>query len=53
VLTKGPLIPRERWTEVAARAEREGLRTVARNLGEFYQTVRSVVRVIVTEESVS
>ncbi len=41
---KGPRIPRERWPEVAARAEREGLRAVARELGVSHETVRSVLR---------
>ena len=43
---KGPRIPRERWPEVAARAEREGLRTVARELGVSHETVRAVVRAV-------
>ena len=41
---KGLRIPRERWSEVAARAEREGLRAVARDLGVSHETVRSVLR---------
>ena len=41
---KGTRIPRERWPEVAARAEREGLRAVARDLGVSHETVRAVVR---------
>ena len=41
---KGPRIPRERWPEVAARARREGLRAVARDLGVSHETVRSVLR---------
>ncbi len=41
---KGPRIPRERWPEVAARTEREGLRAVARDLGVSHETVRSVPR---------
>ena len=43
---KGPRIPRERWPEVAARAEREGLRAVARELGVSHETVRTVLRVV-------
>ncbi len=43
---KGPLIPRERWPEVAARAEQEGLRAVARDLGVSHETVRTVVQAI-------
>ncbi len=41
---KGPRISRERWPEVAARAEREGLRAVARELGVSHETVRPVLR---------
>jgi hypothetical protein len=40
---KAPRIPRERRPKVAARAKREGLRTVARDLGVSHETVRSVV----------
>ena len=43
---KGRRIPRERWPEVAARAEREGLRTVAREFGVSHETVRSVLRAV-------
>ena len=41
---KGSCIPREQWPEVAARAEREGLRSLARDLGVFHETVRAIVR---------
>ncbi len=41
---KGSRIPRERWPEVAARAEREGLRAVARDFGVSHETVRLVLR---------
>lgn len=41
---KGPSIAEERWAEVASRAEREGLRAVARDLGVSHETVRLVVR---------
>ncbi len=44
--TKGPRIPKERWPEVATRAQREGLRAVARDLGVSHETVRSVIRVV-------
>ena len=45
--TKAPrAIPEERWPEVAARAGREGLRAVARDLGVSHETVRSVLRVM-------
>src|SRR5215208_5580094 len=43
-MAKGPIIPRERWPEVAARAEREGLRSVARDLGISHETVRAIVK---------
>ena len=32
------------WEEVATRAEREGLRSLARDLGVSHQTVRSIIR---------
>jgi hypothetical protein len=41
---KGPRISSQDWTEVAARAEREGLRAVARDLGVSHETVRAVVK---------
>ncbi len=50
---KGPRIPRERWPEVAARAEREGLRAVARDLGVSHETVRAVVRGIAQADSLA
>lgn len=40
---KGLRIPRECWPKVAARAKREGLRAVARDLGVSHETVRSVL----------
>ena len=43
---KGTRIPEERWPEVAARAGREGLRSVARDLGVSHETVRSIVRAV-------
>ncbi len=43
---KGPRIPREDWPEVAARARREGLRAVARDLGVYHEAVRSIVRAV-------
>jgi hypothetical protein len=48
---KGPRIPRERWPEVAARAEREGLRAVARDLGVSHETVRAVLRAAACSDS--
>ena len=42
--TKRRAIPQERWPEVAARAGREGLRAVARDLGVSHETVRAVLR---------
>ena len=52
-VAKGPLIPLQRWPEVAARAQVEGLRTVARDFGESHETVRSVVRTITTQDHVT
>jgi hypothetical protein len=40
---KGTHIPWERWPEVAARAQREGLPSVARQLGGSHETVQAVV----------
>ena len=42
-VAKGPRIPEDRWLEVAARARREGLRAVARDLGVSPETVRAVL----------
>ena len=39
-------VPQKRWPEVAARAEREGLRAVARDLGVSHETVRTVLRAV-------
>ena len=44
--TKGTRIPRERWHEVATRAQRESLRAIARSLGVSHETVRAVVRTV-------
>ena len=43
---KPPRIPEDRWPEVVARARREGLRAVARDLGVSHETVRSVLRAV-------
>lgn len=48
--TKAPRIPRERWPAIATRAEREGLRTVARDLGVSHETVRSLVLALTRAE---
>jgi hypothetical protein len=50
VAAKGPQIPKERWSEVAVRAKREGLRVVARELGVSHETVRKIVRAMVVRE---
>jgi hypothetical protein len=42
-VAKGPRIPRERWPDIAVRAERDGLRAVARELGVSHETVRAIV----------
>ena len=49
---KGPLIPRERWPEVADRVQREELRAMARDFGVSHETVRFMVRVISVQERV-
>jgi hypothetical protein len=41
---KGPRIPREQWSEIVDRVQREGLRAVARDLGVSHETVRAVVK---------
>ncbi len=41
---KGPRIPRERWSEVAARVQREGLRAVAREFEVSHETVRAIAK---------
>ena len=51
-VANGPRIPRERWPEVAVRAQVEVLRAVARDFGVSYETVRSVGRTITTQERV-
>jgi hypothetical protein len=50
---KGPRIPRERWPEVAASVEREGLRSVARSLGVSHETVRAAVKRVRQEGAAS
>jgi hypothetical protein len=42
-LAKGLRIPRERWPEVAARAEEAGLRATARDYGVSHETIRTVL----------
>ena len=49
----GPRIPKERWLEVAARAGREGLRAVARDLGVPHETVRAVARAAACSDSLA
>jgi hypothetical protein len=41
---KGTRVPQEHWPEVAERAQRQGLRTVAGELGVSHETVRAVLR---------
>jgi hypothetical protein len=43
-VAKGPLIPSERWLEVAAQVECQGLRAVARNWGVSHETVRLICK---------
>jgi hypothetical protein len=51
-MAKGPLIPRERWLEVATRVERHGLRAVARDWGVSHETVRSICKRVRQEAAV-
>jgi hypothetical protein len=51
--TKAPRVPRERWPEIAERATREGLRTVARDLGVSHETVRAVLRAVAQADPVA
>jgi hypothetical protein len=48
---KGPRIPRERWLEIAARVQRDGLRRVAHGLGVTHDSVRSIANRIDHEAS--
>ncbi len=43
--TKPLRIPEDRWPEVVARAQQEGLRSIARDFVVTHETVRSVLRV--------
>jgi hypothetical protein len=52
-VAKGPRIPPERWHEVAARAEREGLRRVARGMGVSHETIRVIVTRVRQEAATS
>jgi hypothetical protein len=52
VVVKGPRIPKERWSEVAARARRDGLRSAACAFGVSHETVRGIV-IRVTQGGVS
>jgi hypothetical protein len=41
--TRAHRIPRDRWPEIIARVEREGLRPIARDLGVSHEAVRTVL----------
>jgi hypothetical protein len=41
-VAKGPRIARDHWRAIAARAEHEGLRCVARDLGGSHEIVRAI-----------
>jgi hypothetical protein len=43
--TKPHRIPKDRWPEVVARANGEGLRSIARDFGVSHETVRAILRV--------
>jgi hypothetical protein len=47
----GTRIPQEHWPEVAERAQREGLRTVAGELGVSHDSVRAVLRSVAQANS--
>ena len=42
--SKGPRIGRDHWRQIAARAQREGLRGVARDLGVSHETMRAICK---------
>ena len=46
---KGPRIPREHWHEIAARAQQQSLRAVAREFGVSHETVRTIAHAFLTE----
>jgi hypothetical protein len=52
VAAKGPRIPKTYWPEIADRAQSQGLRAVARDLGVSHETVRSVVRAVTSADAV-
>ena len=39
-----PAVPPERWSEIVARVEHEGIRPIARDLGVSHEAIRSVLR---------
>jgi site-specific DNA recombinase len=48
-VVKGPRISEDQWMEIAARAQREGLRSVARSLNVSHETVRSILKRVAHE----
>jgi hypothetical protein len=52
-VAKGPPIPKERWSEVAAQVQREGLRAIAWELDVSQETVRLMVTQVRAETRVS
>ena len=42
--SKGPRFGRDHWRQIAARAQREGLRGVARDLGVSHETMRAICK---------
>jgi len=46
LVTEGPRVPKACWSEVAGRAERVGLRSVAREFGVSHETVRSICKCV-------
>ena len=53
LVTKGPCVPKACWPEVAGRAEREGLRSVAREFGVSHETVRSICKFVKHEAAMA
>ncbi len=44
LMAKRSCIAREQWTAIAAQAERQGLRGIARDLGVSLETVRAICK---------
>ena len=51
--TKHGRIPEEQWPTIVARARRESLRSIARDLGVSHETVRSMLRASFSTDAVA